>query len=139
MEKELRTSPALVGVLIQNTLIYNVIDDEGEFESTGLSIINFLKNNRNTFVSKIFESQSYNGIKYIMDDCMVFNEFYDCKMQNLENFLMMRNLILNEFEFVYIYDMSNDLLLINDNGFLALDYNDNLTVRKYINKLKRGE
>lgn len=136
MEKDLGelNNSALVGVLFGSHLVYNVLDFDTSFQLTGLSIIHFLKSNKNKFISDIILSQSYNGIKYIMDDKIVFNDFYNNNEQNLENFNRFSKKILSDFEDIYIYDVVNDLLLIKDNNeLLALEYNNSIDVRNYLN------
>lgn len=136
MEKDLGelNNSALVGVLFGSHLVYNVLDFDTSFQLTGLSIIHYLKTNKNKFISEIILSQSYNGIKYIMDDKIVFNDFYNNNEQNLENFNKFSKKILSDFEDVYIYDVVNDLLLIKDNNeLLALEYNNSIDVRNYLN------
>lgn len=135
MEKDLGelNNPALVGVLFGSHLIYNILDFDTSFQLTGLSIIHFLKTNKNKFISEIILSQSYNGIKYIMDDKILFNDFYNGNEQNLENFNKFSKKILNDFEDIYIYDVLNDLLLLKDNNeLLALDYTNSRDVRQYL-------
>lgn len=125
--------PALVGVLYGETLIYNIVDFDTCFQLTGLSIINYLKSNKNKFISDIILSQSYNGIKYIMDDSMIYNEFYHNNEQNVYNFNKISYKILKEFQFIYIYDVNNDMLLIKDDDkFIALDYCNSYDVRNYL-------
>lgn len=136
MEKDLGelNNSALVGVLFGSHLVYNVLDFDTSFQLTGLSIIHFLKSNKNKFISEIILSQSYNGIKYIMDDKIVFNDFYNNNEQNIENFNRFSKKILSDFEDIYIYDVVNDLLLIKDNNeLLALEYNNSIDVRNYLN------
>lgn len=136
MEKDLGelNNSALVGVLFGSHLVYNVLDFDTSFQLTGLSIIHYLKTNKNKFISEIILSQSYNGIKYIMDDKIVFNDFYNNNEQNLENFNRFSKKILSDFEDIYIYDVVNDLLLIKDNNeLLALEYNNSIDVRNYLN------
>lgn len=136
MEKDLGelNNSALVGVLFGSHLVYNVLDFDTSFQLTGLSIIHFLKSNKNKFISDIILSQSYNGIKYIMDDKIVFNDFYNNNEQNLENFNRFSKKILSDFEDIYIYDVVNDLLLIKDNNeLLALEYNNSIDIRNYLN------
>lgn len=136
MEKDLgeSNSPALVGVLYGETLIYNILDFDTCFQLTGLSIIHYLKSSKNKFISDIILSQSYNGIKYIMDDNMIYNEFYNNNDQNVYNFNRVSYKLLKEFQVIYIYDVNNDMLLLKDEDkFLALDYVNSSDVRRYLN------
>lgn len=136
IEHELNT-PAFVGVKFENTVIYNILDNETEFLHTGLSIINYLKHDKNKFFSDIITSQRYNGIKYIFDDKMVFNELFDVSNCNTEYYNIISETIKSEFDNVYIYDYNNDLLILLDNDeYIAIDYKNEQDVRKFINKLK---
>ncbi len=138
MEKDLReiNSHALVGVLYGETLIYNVLDFDTCFQLTGLSIIQYLKINKNKFISDIILSQSYNGIKYIMDDSMLYNEFYNNNEQNVYNFNRVADKLLKEFQIIYIYDVNSDMLLLKDSEqFIALDYTNAKDVRNYLNNV----
>lgn len=140
MEKDLRelNSHALVGVLYGETLIYNILDFDTSFQLTGLSIIQYLKINKNKFLSDIILSQSYNGIKYIMDDSMIYNDFYNNNEQNIYNFNRVADKLLKEFQIIYIYDVNNDMLLLKDTDtdkFIALDYTNAKDVRDYLNNV----
>ena len=138
MEKDLReiNSHALVGVLYGETLIYNILDFDTSFQLTGLSIIQYLKINKNKFISDIILSQSYNGIKYIMDDSMIYNDFYNNNEQNVYNFNRVADKILKEFQIIYIYDVNSDMLLLKDSEqFIALDYTNAKDVRNYLNNV----
>lgn len=138
MEKDLKeiNSHALVGVLYGETLIYNVLDFDTCFQLTGLSIIQYLKINKNKFISDIILSQSYNGIKYIMDDSMIYNDFYNNNEQNIYNFNRVADKILKEFQIIYIYDVNSDMLLLKDSEqFIALDYTNAKDVRDYLNNV----
>lgn len=138
MEKDLRelNSHALVGVLYGETLIYNILDFDTSFQLTGLSIIQYLKINKNKFLSDIILSQSYNGIKYIMDDSMIYTDFYNNNEQNIYNFNRVADKLLKEFQIIYIYDVNNDMLLLKDTDkFIALDYTNAKDVRDYLNNV----
>ena len=138
MEKDLRelNSHALVGVLYGETLIYNILDFDTSFQLTGLSIIQYLKINKNKFLSDIILSQSYNGIKFIMDDSMIYNDFYNNNEQNIYNFNRVADKLLKEFQIIYIYDVNNDMLLLKDTDkFIALDYTNAKDVRDYLNNV----
>lgn len=126
---------ALVGILFGNKVIFNMVDNDGDFNQTGKSIITFLKTNNNKFVSLIIESQSYNGIKYIFDDKMIFKEFDDSNNKNIENLDSLYNIIERgeEISYLYIYDFFNDILLIKipDMDLIALDYKNSEDVRSF--------
>lgn len=122
---------ALVGVLLGNKVIYNVVNNDVHFNETGRSIISLLNNNNNYFISEIIKSQSYNSIKYIFDDKIVFGEPYSHNNKNIDTL----DLILKiEIDYIYIYDIENDLLLIKQprKKLIALDYKISSDVRNFI-------
>jgi hypothetical protein len=132
---------AFVGVKVDNRIIYNIVERDGEFENTGMSIIRFLNNDKNLFVSKIIESQSYMNIKLILDDEVLFNELDDKTNANIEKVHDVFNLIDNnpQIKYFYIYDIVEDILIIEIpflHKVIALDYKNSSHVRDFINNLK---
>jgi len=131
-------SSAFVGVAFSNQVIYNIVDKDGEFEYTGLSIIQYLKNKKNEFISKIILSQSYDGIKFIFDDEMKFNDFYDHSNTNIESFQSVYSLMneINSIDYFYIYDVNEDVLIVktpDTEMALGVDYHNNEDVRNFRN------
>jgi hypothetical protein len=137
------TAAALVGIAIDSKIIYNIVEQDGEFDNTGLSIINYLKTNRNGFISNIFASQSYNGIKLLLDDKMLFNGKNEHDNINIDSYGDTIEKIESNanFDFIYIYDLIQDLLLIKtpqNESVIALNYNNSTDVRNFINTIKQG-
>lgn len=133
---------AFVGVSFSNKIIYNIIERDGEFRNTGISLINFLKTNKNLFVAKLIESQSYDSIKMLLDNDLVFGNFYDSNNSNMESFKEVYKLMneKNSFNHYYIFDIIEDLLIIKTpeiNEVSAIDYKNSVDVNNFINKLKR--
>jgi len=131
-------SSAFVGVAFSNQVIYNIVDKDGEFEYTGLSIIQYLKNKKNEFISKIILSQSYDGIKFIFDDEIKFNDFYDHSNTNIESFQSVYSLMneINSIDYFYIYDVNEDVLIVktpDTEMALGVDYHNNEDVRNFRN------
>lgn len=122
---------ALVGVLLGNKVIYNIVDNDVHFNETGRSIISLLNNNNNYFISEIIKSQSYNSIKYIFDDKIVFGEHYSHNNKNIDTLDLILKIDIN---YIYIYDIENDLLLIKQprKNLIALDYKISSDVRNFI-------
>lgn len=122
---------ALVGVLLGNKVIYNVVNNDVHFNETGRSIISLLNNNNNYFISEIIKSQSYNSIKYIFDDKIVFGEHYSHNNKNIDTLDLILKIDIN---YIYIYDIENDLLLIKQprKKLIALDYKISSDVRNFI-------
>ena len=116
MEKDIIESnnQAFVGVAFHSKVIFNVVDNDGGFMSTGLSIIQHIKTNKNKFVAKIVESQSYNSIKYILDDKICFSDFYDLNNENKESFVDILRLIndTSAYHYFYVLDLDSNTLII---------------------------
>mgnify|MGYP006971723381 FL=1 len=133
---------ALVGVAFNKTVIYNIVERDGEFGNTGMSIINFLKTDKNKFMSEIIASQSYESIKLIFDDHIILGELYDKSNTNVEYFSEIYNFMKSEtdYEIFYIFDLLNDVLIIKIPelpGVHAIDYKKSSDVRDFINKIKK--
>lgn len=128
---------SIVGISINNRVFYNVLIEEPEFSNTGLAIIEYLKTNKNKFISEIIKSQSYLEIDYIYDDVVVFGELLDNSNENSDT---LDNIILNhnKLDYMYIYDYTSDLLLVKTptTDPEALDYNSVEDVREFKNQNK---
>lgn len=131
--------PALIGVAFGNRVIFNIVDRDPDFIHTGLSVIQQLKNNKNEFIAKLIESQSYNSIKHIFDDEVKFGDYYDKHNENIESYSEIMRLIQeeNSYEYFYIVDMESDTLIIKIplNPLVALDYTHSNEVRDFINNI----
>lgn len=132
---------AFVGVAFHDKVIFNIVENDGEFINTGLSIIHHLKNDKNGFIAKIIESQSYNSIRYIFDDKLCLSDFYDKNNENKESYEDIMNLINNEngYQNFYIFDVESNTLIIKIpqiNKIFALDYTSSHDVRDIINTIK---
>jgi len=141
MDVESYDKTAFVGISFSDRVIYNLVEREGEFEYTGRSIISLLRNERNYFMSKIIESQSYQSIKVILDDEIIFGEFIDKQNMNIETFHDIYSYIHenNSIDYYYIYDVLEDMLLIKEPNMpeiIAVDYKNSYDVREFINTIK---
>ena len=128
---------ACVGVAFGNKVIYNIVEKDADFINTGLSICNFLLRDRNKFVAKIIESQSYDGISIILDDEIRFSKFYDSSYSTLDNYdallILMQESSL--YEYFYIYDYVNDMIIVKTPLIkepIALNYKNSTDVRDFI-------
>lgn len=135
---------AFVGISFSNNVIYNIVERDGEFEHTGRSIIHFLKTDKNNFMSKLIESQSYDGIKALFDDEMKFGGNYDPTNHNIDSFQTVYNIMNEEnvIDYYYIYDLIEDVLIVKTPDLdesIAIDYRSSEDVRNFINKLKHRE
>ncbi len=136
-----RNEPAFIGMSFDSKVIYNVVDMDGEFDLTGMSIIQYLKNNKNKFIAQLLQSQSYDSIKYILDDDIVFGEHYDNSSMNIDTFQKVLEIMKTDklYDYFYVYDLYSDLLIMktpNEKDYIALDYKDSEVVRQYINTNK---
>jgi hypothetical protein len=130
---------AFVGVAFSSEVIYNYVQQEGEFNSTGASIIEFLREDKNKFVAKLIESQSYECIKLLFDDDMIFDKMYDKTNTNNEPFKYIYEYMEDGdlFEYFYIYDFLNDVLIVKTpySKPIALDYKSDEDVEYFIQSL----
>lgn len=133
---------ALVGVDLGQDIVYNIIQSEGEFKNSGLSIINWLNHNPNKFVSKIFQSQSYDSIEYIFNNEIKFGSYFDYNNKNIDTFKNIYKLIRdnNDYEYFYIYDFHKDVLIIKTpfSNLYVLDYKEPESLYEFI-KLSQKE
>jgi len=123
---------SIVGINFGQKIIFNIIEQEPEFCNSGYSIVNFLKSDKNKFISDIILSQSYDSIKSIYDDKMIFSEYFSSSNENVEN---LENILKkqDDFSYIYIYDYNSDLLLVKSptGSVKALDYKSVQDVMKY--------
>lgn len=134
---------AFIGVAFSDKIVYNIVERDGEFINTGKSIINFLKYNKNKFVGKLIESQSYDSITILLDDKMVYGNYFSNQNSNIDSFTDVYTLIkeANNWEHFYIYDMFKDLLYIKIpeiDSVVALDYKNDIDSKNFINNIKNG-
>ena len=136
------TNNALVGVLINGTVVYNILLEEPEFSISGLSIIHQMRTDLNSFVGKIFESQSYDGIDFISNQNVKFSSYLSESNQNIETFSNISNFIQKQqnkyfFNYFYIIDYANKLLIVKipDTDLVALDYTNKEDVSKFRNSI----
>ena len=132
---------AFIGVAFNSKVIFSVLEHDVDFLKSGLSIIQHLKHDKNKFIARIIESQSYDSIKYIFDDEIIFSEFYDITNENSEPFTDVMNLVNNEneYHYFYIYDYDSDTLIIkipDIPSVILIDYKDTSQVRDLINTIK---
>jgi hypothetical protein len=132
---------AFIGAAFSDKIIYNIVERDGEFINTGKSIINFLKYNKNKFVGKLIESQSYDSIRILLDDKMVYGNHFSNQNSNIDSFTDVYTLInkTNNWKYFYIYDIFKDLLYIKIpeiNHIVALDYKNDMDTKNFINNIK---
>lgn len=127
--------PALIGVSFSNQVIYNIVEQEGDFDCTGLSTIEYLNHDKNKFVADIVLSQSYECIDLLLDDHMVFGEYYDAHNTNIDSFNNIYNMMFeSSVGYYYIYDMVEDVLFIKTPDLkkpLAVDYKNRDDVQHF--------
>lgn len=133
------TGLSIIGVTHKGTVTYNLLQEEGAFLDTGISILKFLRTNKNNFISEIYRAQSFESIMYVLDDKFVLVQMKNsgsdednvCTFKELHALFYDSNLIKN----LYIYDQEADLLVFNtvDTGgkFIALDYKNSNDIRSF--------
>ena len=141
--KDHKTIPAFIGFSIADKIIFNLVEREGTFEYTGMGIIHSLKRNKNKFVSKIFQAQSYDTIKEVFDDKIVFGKFNSTENMNIITFPRVYEMMTKDPEgYFYIFNVIDDVLIVKTPELkeaLALNYRNSSDIRNFINKLKSGE
>jgi hypothetical protein len=141
LDTELQEKDALtiVGISSNGKITYNIVDNEGSFSNTGISIIRRLRQDKNQFIADMYVSQSYLSIKYLFDTKIIYST--QEKLQNntnVTNFDRLLSLIEEEnlIENIYIYDIEEDILITKlqelDNKFIALDYKDLSSIKEFI-------
>jgi hypothetical protein len=130
---------AFVGIAFSNDVIYNYVKDDGEFEFTGLSLIKQLKANRNGIMANIIKSQSYDCIRAIMDDEVIFGTRGDRNNTNIAYLNEMYRVMEMEdqvFDYYYILDVNKDLLIVKTPDLIkpiALEYSNDEDVEYFLN------
>jgi len=129
MELEVQeySKPALIGVIFTNRVIYNIVEEDTDFNNTGLCLIEYINRNKTEFVYNMIKAQLYDSIKYILNDKIVFSEFYDLNNENRVTLKEMMNLINkdNVYEYFYFLDLESNSIIIKVpelDKIYALDY-----------------
>ena len=133
---------AFIGVAFTDKVIFNSLEHDVDFLNTGLSIIQHVKRDKNKYISKIIESQSYGSIKYIFDDKIILGEYIDSKNENRESFSELIQLLQsdNYYRYFYILDLNTNKLVVKIpeiQGIIAIDYTNEKDVRDIINTIKK--
>lgn len=134
-------NPAFIGIAFSNDVIYNYVDDEGQFKYTGMSFIRQLKKNRNDIMARIIKSQSYDCIRYLMDDEVIYGDRIATNNTNVALFNEIYRL-MNDFtddavfEYYYIYDVMKDVIILKTPDIskaMVLEYNNPEDVEYFFN------
>jgi len=132
---------AIVGVSFGSNVYYNIVENEPEFEYTGLAVISWLNHDNNRFISEMFESQSYESITRILDDELDYGVFISHDNKNTSSMQQMYSFITggSDVSHVYIYDVFNDVLLVKTpemDQLTAVEYKNSADVREFRNSLR---
>ena len=131
----------IIGISNSGKITYNLVENEGSFKDTGLSVIRRLRDNRNQFIADMYISQNYLSISRFFDTEIIYSTDEMLKdnsnitdYDSIVNFLEDDDILI---ENMYIYDIETDVLIIRidetDYEFLALDYKDLQSIQKFIN------
>lgn len=131
---------AVVGVAINNEVFYNFVEHSGEFEFTGLNIIDLLNESRNEYIADMFLSQSYGKINGIYYDGVELIDYVGSNGSNVASYEDMYSTMENDlgpFDYYYIYDFTNDVFVIKTpyTKPMALDYKNEEDVSYFLEYL----
>lgn len=142
MKNTNETKNAIVGVSFGTNVYYNIVENDPEFEYTGLAVISWLNHDNNRFIGEMFESQSYESIVRILDDDIDYGVF--CGSNDNKNTTSMQQMYSfitggSDVSHVYIYDVFNDVLLVKTpemDQLTAVEYKNSADVREFRNSLR---
>ena len=134
---------AFIGVAFGNTVVYNVLEIEGDFSQAGLSIIEHLRRSPAKFCANLVESTIHGPIEGITDDRIIYGEENHVELTTCGYgdaiALMMENDVLDNY---YVYDTTSDMLLVKTLTTLhpvVLDYAVEEDVVRYLNHVDKTQ
>lgn len=119
-------------------IYYIIIQRDPELKYTGKSIIYRILNNKHKFIGDFYSTQSYFMIKYIDDEFIKFDDMYNGSDRNeLSAEELAMYLVGDEYSYMYVYDVSNDLLEIKQPNTenLFIDFHNTTEVNEYLNNI----
>lgn len=127
----------IIGVSFNDKAYILDVEEEEGLEEAGLSVIKWLQRDKTAFVSEIFKFQSEGSIKAIFDDKFISshnieyqNDFQEVSLSALAN-------AINLVDYVYLYLVEKDLLLIKTliiPELIALDYKNLIDLELYFSE-----
>jgi hypothetical protein len=139
-ENIMNDNSAVVGVAFSNDVFYNYVIDDGDFEFTGMNIVELLQEQRNEFVADIIASQSHSQINGIYSDGVELCDYESSGLLNHSTYNAIYNLMdkdIGPVDYYYIYDFMNDVLVIKTpfTKTMALDYKNEEDVNYFLEYL----
>jgi len=133
----------LIGVSRNGEITYNLVENETDFKNTGLSVIRRLRDDKNQFIADMYIAQNYLSIDRIFDDNIIYSTKEKLKDNtNITTYENIIELLKNEenlIDSMYIYDISEDVLIIKiaeikdiENDFIGINYKDLSSVKRFI-------
>ncbi len=122
---------AVVGYSLGGKIMYNLVQKEPEFINTGMSVITQLKKSTNDFLKRVLESQKYPYIEYVYNDQFIVPDEKPYSIYNVMDYNE-----LHHYDNVYIYNVEEDVLVVNNNGLIGLEYRSDQDVEEFINIIK---
>lgn len=128
---------AVIGVAFSNDVFYNYVEEDGDFEFTGMNIVEMLQEQRNEYVADIMASQSHSKVDGIFIDGVSLCDYTSSRDSNMTTYEGMYYLMENElgpFDYYYIYDFVRDVLIIKTpfTKPMALDYKNEEDVNYFL-------
>lgn len=141
LNNENTSKNAIVGVCFGSNVYYNIVENEPEFEYTGLAVISWLNHDNNRFIAEMMEAQSFETIVRILDDELDHGVFISHDNKNTSSMQQMYSFINggSNVSHVYIYDVFNDVLLVKTpelENLTGVDYGNSSDVREFRNSLR---
>ncbi len=117
---------AVVGYSLGGKIMYNLVQKEPEFINTGMSVITQLKKSTNDFLKRVLESQKYPYIEYVYNDQFIVPDEKPYSIYNVMDYNE-----LHHYDNVYIYNVEEDVLVVNNNGLIGLEYRSDQDVEEF--------
>lgn len=116
----------IIGVSFKDKAFILDVEKEVSLDETGSAIIHWLNRDKTSFVSEIFKFQKEGTVKTVLLDKIIPSENIELDIEFNEISILELERNINSVEFVYIYNVDNDLLMIKTPELpelLALTYN----------------
>jgi hypothetical protein len=128
----------LMCVLDNERLYYTIVQRDPELSNTGKSIIRRILRDRHEFIGDFYKTQSYFMIKYIDDDNIKVDRKYHGSDRNEITIDEFNDYLINNvYDYMYMYDVSKDLLLIKEKNLeeYHIDFHNRKDVEDFLDSI----